>query len=125
VRLTLKRAFADGTVAVDLDPLSLLCRLAAAVPATRFNTIRYAGVLAANAKLRSRVVHKPPDRSQKTPKTLDPPAAEAPLPDENTPRRRYRPCHELLKRTFSVDVLACDKCRHGSYTDGTRDRTHR
>ncbi|WP_437964522.1 hypothetical protein [Sorangium sp. So ce260] len=29
VRLSLKRAFADGTVAVDMDPLSLLCRLAA------------------------------------------------------------------------------------------------
>ena len=32
VRLSLKRAFADGTVAVDMDPLSLLCRLAASVP---------------------------------------------------------------------------------------------
>ncbi|WP_434042436.1 MULTISPECIES: transposase [Sorangium] len=28
VRLSLKRALADGTVAVDIDPLSLLCRLA-------------------------------------------------------------------------------------------------
>jgi hypothetical protein len=26
VRLSLKRAFADGTVAVDMDPFSLLCR---------------------------------------------------------------------------------------------------
>ena len=32
VRLSLKRAFADGTVAVDMDPLSLLCRLATSVP---------------------------------------------------------------------------------------------
>ena len=31
VRIFLKRAYADGTVAVDMDPLSLLCRLAAAV----------------------------------------------------------------------------------------------
>jgi len=30
VRIELKRAFRDGTVAIDLDPLSLLCRLAAA-----------------------------------------------------------------------------------------------
>ena len=28
VRITLKKAYADGTVAVDTDPLSLLCRLA-------------------------------------------------------------------------------------------------
>ncbi len=27
-------------------------------------------------------------------------------------RRRYRPWAELLKRTFSLDVLECDKC-HG------------
>jgi len=33
VRITLKRAYADGTLAVDMDPLSLLCRLATAVPA--------------------------------------------------------------------------------------------
>ncbi|UCC75136.1 MAG: transposase, partial [Gemmatimonadota bacterium] len=28
VRIELRRPFGDGTVAVDLDPLSLLCRLA-------------------------------------------------------------------------------------------------
>jgi excinuclease ABC subunit A len=28
VRISLERAYADGTVAVDMDPLSLLCRLA-------------------------------------------------------------------------------------------------
>jgi hypothetical protein len=27
VRITLKKAYSDGTVAVDMDPLSLLCRL--------------------------------------------------------------------------------------------------
>ena len=32
VPIALKKAFADGTVAVDLDPLSLLSRLAASVP---------------------------------------------------------------------------------------------
>ena len=32
VRITLKKAYADGTVAVDMDPLSLLCRLASAKP---------------------------------------------------------------------------------------------
>src|SRR5262245_10387634 len=35
VRITLKKAYADGTVAVDMDPLSLLCRLATSVPAPR------------------------------------------------------------------------------------------
>jgi hypothetical protein len=46
VRIALKRAYADGTVAVEMDPLSLLCRLATAVPPPRFHTVKYAGVLA-------------------------------------------------------------------------------
>jgi putative transposase len=47
VRITLKKAYRDGTVAVDMDPLSLRCRLATSVPPPRFHTVRYAGVLAA------------------------------------------------------------------------------
>src|SRR5438477_3739739 len=43
VRIALKRAYADGTVAVDMDPLSLLCRLAASVPAPRFHTVKVCG----------------------------------------------------------------------------------
>jgi hypothetical protein len=43
VRIALKRPYADGTVAVDMDPLSLLCRLATAIPPpvqiTRFETV--------------------------------------------------------------------------------------
>ena len=54
VRLSLKRAFADGTVAVDMDPLSLLCRLAASVPPPRFHTVEYAGVLASASRPRWR-----------------------------------------------------------------------
>jgi hypothetical protein len=46
VRLTLKRAFADGTVAVEMDPLSLLCRLATSVPPPRHHTVKYAGASA-------------------------------------------------------------------------------
>jgi len=105
VRIALKRPFADGTVAVDMDSLSLLCRLAAAVPAPRFNTVRYGGVLAANAKLRPKVVPNKP-RSANT--------EEAPRrgqSDEGGPRRYYA-WADLLKRTFAVDVLACEKC-HG------------
>jgi hypothetical protein len=55
VRITLKKAYTDGTVAVDMDPLSLLCRLATSVPPPRFHTVRYAGVLAAASPWRPRV----------------------------------------------------------------------
>ena len=44
VRITLKKAYSDGTVAVDMDPLSLLCRLATSVTPPRFHTVKYAGV---------------------------------------------------------------------------------
>jgi len=40
VRITLKKAYTDGTIAVDMDPLSLLCRLATSVPPPRLHTIR-------------------------------------------------------------------------------------
>ncbi len=50
VRIELKRPFGDGTVAIDLDPLSLLCRLAASVPPPGFHLVHYAGVLG-SAKL--------------------------------------------------------------------------
>ena len=97
VRITLKKAYADGTVAVDMDPLSLLCRLATSVPPPRFHTVRYAGVLASASPWRSRIAPKPP------PQTGEP----------ETPKRTggYRPWAELLARTFSVDVLACPRCQ--------------
>jgi Putative transposase len=105
VRITLKKAYADGTVAVDMDPLSLLCRLATSVPLPRFHTVRYAGMLAAASPWRSRIVPQPQSQPQ--------PAAEATTASEpETPKRTggYRPWAELLARTFAVDVLACPKC---------------
>ncbi len=60
VRLTLKRPFSDGTFALEMDPLSLLVRLASSVPPPRMNQVRYAGVLAANSKWRARIAPPPP-----------------------------------------------------------------
>jgi hypothetical protein len=51
VRIELRRPFQDGTLAVDLDPLSLLSGLAAAIPPPRSHTVRYAG----DARLRLQV----------------------------------------------------------------------
>jgi len=104
VRIALKKPFSDGTVAVDMDPLSLLCRLAASVPPPRLHTVRYAGVLAPASKLRPRIVPKPPATPANDVETsaLGPP----PKPGGS----RYRPWAELLKRCFSIDVLACPGC---------------
>jgi hypothetical protein len=100
VRITLKKPFSDGTVAVDLDPLSLLSRLAASVPAPRLHTVRYAGVLASASKLRPRLAPKPVVAPAK-------PTADEP---ERPRRGAYRPWAELLKRTFGFDVLTCPCC---------------
>ena len=101
MRITLKKAYADGTVAVDMDPLSLLCRLATSVPPPRFHTVRYAGVLTSASPWRSRIAPKPP------------PEAAVATGEPQTPKRAggYRPWAELLARTFAVDVLACPKCQ--------------
>ena len=99
VRITLKKAYRDGTVAVDMDPLSLLCRLATSVPLPRFHTIHYAGVLAAASPWRSRLT--PPL----------PPTVEDVEPEKRVRKSGYRPWAELLQRTFAVDVLTCPSCQ--------------
>ena len=110
VRIILKKAYSDGTVAVDMDPLSLLCRLATSVPPPRLHTVRYAGVLAAGSEWRARI----------TPRV--PPAA-ADEPDQTWPARGYRRWAELLARTFAVDVLCCPgahEAADGSHSSGPR-----
>ena len=101
VRITLKRPFADGTVAVDMDPLSLLSRLATAVPPPRRHTVRYAGILAPGSRMRPKVVPRPAVAAEGT--------AEAEKPAKHA-GSRYRPWAELLKRCFAIDVLACPRC---------------
>lgn len=103
VRISLKKPFADGTVAVDMDPLSLLCRLAASVPPPKLHTVRYAGVLAPASKLRSRIVPKVAAPANDTETSAEPP--ERPVSGS-----RYRPWAELLQRCFSIDVLSCPTC---------------
>jgi hypothetical protein len=116
VRIELKRAFSDGTVAIDLDPLSLLCRLAAAVPPPRAHLVRYAGVLSAAHRWRQRIVPPPPE-AESNDEACD---HGHPLPDANavpepaakppTHRSGYRPWRELLRRTFQVDLDRCAQC---------------
>ncbi len=98
IRIALKKRFSDGTFAVDLDPLSLLTRLCAAVPPPRFHTVRYVGVLASASKLRPRILPESPSAVVES--------VEQPHPH----RCGYRPWAELMMRTFAVDVLCCPRC---------------
>jgi hypothetical protein len=97
VRITLKRAFSDGTIAIDVDPLSLLCRLAAAVPYPRFHTVRYSGVLASASKLRPKIAPKQEPAAAEGDDACVHHARECEVPK----RGPYRPWAELLKRTFN------------------------
>lgn len=107
VRIALRRPFRDGTVAIDIDPLSLLCRLCASVPPPKMHSLRFAGVLASAHKWRPRVVPPRPDED------------EHEADGAHTHRKSERPathrCHywswaRLLKRSLGIDVETCDKC---------------
>jgi hypothetical protein len=111
ITISLKRAYADGTVAVVMDPLSLLCRLAMSVPPARYHTVKYAGVIAPASKWRSQIAPAPPE-TDLTVETLEAQTLE--VIDEAQPPRRpgtYRAWVDLLKRTFDFDVLRCQACQ--------------
>ena len=103
VRITLRKPFRDGTYAIDMDPLSLLCRLATTIPPPRMHVVHYSGVLAPAAKLRPLIVPPPP-----------PPAEdEAAKPTGKPPTQRcvYIPWALLAKKTFKHEIDRCPKCQ--------------
>jgi hypothetical protein len=110
VRIVLRRPFADGTTAIDLDPLSLLCRLGAAIPPPHFNTVRYAGVQGPASPWRSQVIPPPPESSPEghhASRLPDDPSRPA---KPSTHRSRWRLWQELLKRSFAIDIETCPSC---------------
>ena len=102
VRITLRKPFRDGTYAIDMDPLSLLCRLATTIPPPRMHVVHYAGVLAPAAKLRPLIVPPPPPS----------PEGDAAKPKDKLPTHRcaYIPWAILAKKTFKEDIDICPKC---------------
>ena len=103
VVVRLKRAWTHGTTAIVLSPSELVARLAALVPPPRKNDVLYHGVLAPNARLRSRVVPEPP-----------PPVPDrAPLarPDRRALLEGRRlSWAQLLERVFGLDGWRCPRC---------------
>ena len=117
VRLQLKKPFSDGTVAIDLDPLSLLWRLCAAVPPPRRHTVVYSGVVSSHAKWRSQIVPAPDAAAAPAPTAAtpapSPPDTTAPEKDATSRRRgrsRRRSRAELLVRSFGHDAALCPRC---------------
>jgi hypothetical protein len=99
VVLQLKSACRDGTTHIVLSPLELMQRLAALVPRPRLHLIRFHGVLAPNAKLRSGIV---PDPLENTSEHAADHAHGAPV------RMSWA---RLLKRVFDIDIEHCPQCR--------------
>jgi Putative transposase len=100
VVLQLKSAYKDGTTHIVLAPLEFMERLAALVPRPRLHLIRFHGVLAPNAKLRSKIVPAPAEPA------AAPPTDQASAQGE-TPRMSWA---RLLKRVFDIDVEHCPNC---------------
>ena len=107
VELRLKTPWRDGTTHQVMTPLEFMQRLAALVPRPRLHLIRFHGVLAPNAKMRAKVVPRPPeDATQKVPVLEGGEAAYG--PDFGRPMRLG--WAKLLKRVFNIDMAHCPNC---------------
>lgn len=108
-----------GRTELLFEPVALLRRLAAILPAPRTHLVRYHGVLANRSKFRSRLPRPPvadsahacsvPDirESAATPEPGQTPDGSGPPP---RPPRRRLPWAELLLRVLDVDALTCPSC---------------
>jgi len=85
-----------------MTPLEFLQRLAALVPRPRLHLIRFHGVLAPNAALRSQIV---PSVADQAPNTTD--GAGESLPPSTRARMSWA---QLLKRVFAIDITTCPQC---------------
>ncbi len=107
----MKKVWRDGTRAILLGPLDLIARLCAMIPPPRFNMIRYHGVLAPNARLRSQVVlsHEPRSLADASPAELGD-ANQLGMFGEDEPKPLRHPWAFLLRHVFLVDVTTCPGC---------------
>ena len=97
VVLKLKTAWRNGTTHIVLTPMEFMQRLAALVPRPRLHLIRFHGVLAPNAKLRSQVVPTPAQQTTRGEGDCDHAHSK---PVRMTWAR-------LLKRVFDIDIEQC------------------
>jgi hypothetical protein len=85
VELKLKTPWRDGTTHLVMSPLEFMQRLAALVPRPRLHLIRFHGVLAPNAKLRSLVVPQGPPKDEQAQALPHPASSARPRPSKSGP----------------------------------------
>ena len=101
---TLSKPWRDGTTELSFAPLDFIARLAALIPPPRANLVRYHGVFAPAARLRSKIV------GQASPQLAT--ALGHKKPDAGKSRgRRNLLWAELMRRVFGIDVLVCPECQ--------------
>jgi hypothetical protein len=102
VVLKLKTPWRDGTTHLVMSPLEFMQRLAALVPRPRLHLIRFHGVLAPNAKLRSLVVPQgPPEHGEPTAEAAAVTVCEVQTAQARPQRISWA---RLLKRVFDIDM---------------------
>jgi hypothetical protein len=118
VAYALKNPYRDGSTHVVFEPLDFVAKLAALVPPSRFNLVRYHGVLAPAARIRAQVIPEGAAPDGVAPahpgcRTPHPPAGrpEGSTAERNRPRPRNYSWAELMRRVWEVDVLECPACR--------------
>jgi hypothetical protein len=102
VVLHLKTPYRDGTTHLVMTPLEFLQRLASLVPRPRIHLIRFHGVLAPNAALRSQIIPGTADQARDT-TDGDGDLSSA------SPQARMS-WAQLLKRVFAIDLTTCPQC---------------
>ena len=83
-----------------MSPLKFMQRLAALVPRPRLHLIRFHGVLAPNAKLRSEIIPGPVEQATE-------PACDHAQAQGAPARMSWA---RLLKRVFDIDIDHCPNC---------------
>ena len=111
VDLKLKTPWRDGITHLVMSPLEFMQRLAALVPRPRLHLIRFHGVLAPNAKLRSLVVPQGPPTDEQAPGVAASGLqCEAETAQVGPARISWA---RLLKRAFDIDMQHCPNCGAG------------
>jgi hypothetical protein len=98
------RAIMDPVAFARHNIVSHEVEYAQGIPAPRFHTVRYAGVLAPASRLRPLIVPRPPPQ-ERTDESSAPPSSKPP-----THRAGWRPWAELMKRCWAIDVETCVRC---------------
>ena len=128
VLLRLRRPWSDGTRAIGFEPVELIEKLAAMIPRPRTNMLVYHGAFGPRGVYHERRPAAPPrgegrDKAESEPAARPvwgggdaavwaPPVETRPPIPRGPPGGYVRPVHhawaDLLRRTFAVDVLACE-----------------